>query len=163
MSCFLMILGHISSMRLILFQPDQPGNFGAAIRLCACFGLSLEVVLPCGFALTARAARRAAMDYGHVGDIVRHANLDAAVKSLGDARLVLLTTHGAQDLNRFEFRSDDVLVFGQESEGAPDSLHDAASARVRIPMTDGARSLNLVNSASITLYEALRQTGGLPR
>ncbi|WP_017931851.1 tRNA (cytidine(34)-2'-O)-methyltransferase [Robiginitomaculum antarcticum] len=149
-------------MRLILFQPDQPGNFGAAIRLCACFGLSLEVVLPCGFPLTAKAARRAAMDYGHTGDIIRHANLNAAMKSLGGARLILLTTQGAQDINSFEFCANDALIFGRESEGAPDLLHGAADARVRIPMSGGARSLNLVNSASITLFEALRQTGGLP-
>lgn len=150
-------------MRLILFQPDQPGNFGAAIRLCACFGLSLEVVEPCGFPLTAKAARRAAMDYGHTGDITRHSGLDAVIESQDGARLVLLTTHGADSLADFEFKPNDVLIFGQESAGAPDALHNAATARVKIPMQDGARSLNLVNSASITLYEALRQTQSLPK
>ena len=150
-------------MRLILFQPDQPGNFGAAIRLCACFGLSLEVVEPCGFPLTAKAARRAAMDYGHTGDITRHCGLDAVIESLDGARLVLLTTHGADSLADFEFMPSDVLIFGQESAGAPDALHNAATARVKIPMQDGARSLNLVYSDSITLYEALRQTQSLPK
>jgi len=149
-------------MRLILFQPDQPGNFGAAIRLCACFGLSLEVVEPCGFPLTAKAARRAAMDYGHTGNITRHSALNSVIDSLGGARLVLLTTHGADNLADFKFRPDDVLIFGQESAGAPEALHSAATARVKIPMKEDARSLNLVNSASITLYEALRQTDGLP-
>ena len=103
------------------------------------------------------------MDYGHMGDITRHSGLDAVINSLGNARLVLLTTHGAQSLADFKFKADDVLIFGQESAGAPDALHNAATARVKIPMQEGARSLNLVNSASITLYEALRQTAGLPR
>lgn len=147
-------------MRLVLFQPDMPGNFGAAMRLCACFGLALEVIEPCGFPLTAKALRRAAMDYGAGQDIIRHKSFERFAESLGTARLVLMTTKGAAPLQDFTFKPDDVLIFGRESAGAPDFVHNAAHSRIIIPMADGARSFNLVNSASITLFEALRQTGG---
>lgn len=147
-------------MRLVLFQPDMPGNFGAAMRLCACFGLSLEVVEPCGFPLTAKALRRAAMDYGESHDVVRHKSFDSFADSIGAARLVLMTTKGAQPLQNFTFKADDILIFGQESAGAPDYVHQRADQRIIIPMAETARSFNLVNSASIALFEGLRQTGG---
>lgn len=147
-------------MRLVLFQPDQPGNLGAAMRLCACFGASLEVIEPCGFPLTAKALRRAAMDYGAPEILTRHVDFTAFKATLGESRLILMTTKGAQPLTDFAFRLDDVLIFGQESKGAPDFVHGRANGRVYIPMAEGARSLNLVNSASITLFEAMRQTGG---
>ena len=147
-------------MRLVLFQPDMPGNFGAAMRLCACFGVALEVVEPCGFPLTAKALRRAAMDYGADMDVARHSSFDAFTLTLDQARLVLMTTKGATPLQDFSFQPDDVLIFGRESAGAPEDVHTRADARIIIPMAQGARSFNLVNSASIALFEGLRQTGG---
>lgn len=147
-------------MRLVLFQPDQPGNLGAAMRLCACFGANLEVIEPCGFPLTAKALRRAAMDYGAPDILTRHVNFETFCKTLGESRLILMTTRGAIPLSEFEFKQSDVLIFGQESRGAPDYVHERADGRVIIPMAKGTRSLNLVNSASITLFEAMRQTGG---
>ncbi len=147
-------------MRFVLYQPDMPGNFGAAMRLCACLGTPLEVIEPCGFPLTAKALRRAAMDYGHGADIKRHCSFDSFAKSLGDGRLVLMTTRGAVSLQNFEFTSRDILLFGRESSGVPDNVHSRADARIIIPMAEDARSFNLVNAASITLFEALRQTDG---
>ena len=147
-------------MRLVLFQPDQPGNLGAAMRLCACFGANLEVIEPCGFPLTAKALRRAAMDYGAPDILTRHVNFESFCATLGESRLILMTTRGAIPLSEFKFKDSDVLIFGQESRGAPDYVHERADGRVIIPMAKGARSLNLVNSASITLFEAMRQTGG---
>ena len=147
-------------MRFVLYQPDMPGNFGAAMRLCACLGTQLEVIEPCGFPLTAKALRRAAMDYGHNADIRRHSSFESFETSLGDGRLVLMTTRGAQPLPEFEFTARDILLFGRESSGVPETVHSRADARILIPMADGARSFNLVNAASITLFEALRQTDG---
>jgi len=151
-------------MRLALFQPDIPQNLGAAIRLTACMGVPLEIIEPCAFPLSDKAIRRAAMDYGDVGEVARHASwdqfLDQARKS--GARIVLFTTKGAEPLHRFAFRPDDILLFGRESAGVPDDVHDAADARVIIPIRQGMRSLNLTVSAAIGVAEALRQTGSFP-
>jgi tRNA (cytidine/uridine-2'-O-)-methyltransferase len=148
-------------MRLILYQPDMPGNLGAIMRLCACFAIKCEIVEPCGFPLATKALKRAAMDYGAPSEIVRHISFDALLETLDGARLVLATTKGATALHDFNFLPDDALIFGRESAGAPGFVHEAASGRVIIPMTPGARSLNLASSASITLFEALRQTEAL--
>jgi tRNA (cytidine/uridine-2'-O-)-methyltransferase len=149
-------------MRLALFQPDIPQNLGAALRLGACMGVPVDVIEPCGFPLSDRAVRRAAMDYAEKADVVRHASwprfLDFAERTGG--RLVLFTTAGAQPFQTFAFRPDDVLLFGRESAGAPPEVHEAAEARLFIPLVAGARSLNVVNAAAMALGEALRQTGG---
>jgi len=151
-------------MRLALFQPDIPQNLGAAIRLGACMGVPVDVVEPCGFPLSDRAVRRAAMDYAENAEVVRHASwlrfLEAPERAQG--RLLLFTTRGAEPFHRFRYRPGDVLLFGRESAGAPPEVHQAADARLFIPLAGGARSLNLVNAAAMALAEALRQTGGFP-
>lgn len=147
-------------MRLALYQPDIPQNLGAAIRLCACFGVGLDVIEPCGFPLTDRGLKRAALDYGPQAEIARHASLAAFRATRG--RLVLIETDGAP-LHRFAFAADDVLVLGRESAGSPPELYAAAAAIVRIPMAPGLRSLNVVTAGAVALSEALRQTGGFER
>jgi tRNA (cytidine/uridine-2'-O-)-methyltransferase len=151
-------------MRLALFQPDIPQNLGAAIRLAACLGVPLDVIEPCGFPLSDRALRRAAMDYAQIAEVKRHASWSFfrtdSVTSRG--RLVLFTTKGAQSLHTFAFRPGDILLFGRESAGVPQDVHDSADARVFIPIARGARTLNLVAAAAIGLGEALRQTQGFP-
>jgi tRNA (cytidine/uridine-2'-O-)-methyltransferase len=152
-------------MRLALFQPDIPQNLGAALRLGACLGAAVDVIEPCGFPLSDRAVRRAAMDYAAQAEVVRHASwlrfLEAPERSRG--RLVLFTTRGAAPYQTFAFRPDDVLIFGRESAGAPLEVHEAADARLFIPLAPGARSLNVITAAAIALGEALRQTGGFER
>jgi len=149
-------------MRLALFQPDIPQNLGAALRLGACLGVPVDVIEPCGFPLSDRAARRAALDYAQMAEIVRHASwsrfLDAPERRGG--RLLLFTTQGAEPFHSFQYQADDVLVFGRESAGVPPEVHAAADARLFIPLVPGARSLNVVNAAAMALGEALRQTGG---
>jgi tRNA (cytidine/uridine-2'-O-)-methyltransferase len=145
-------------MRLALFQPAIPQNVGACIRLSACFGVELHVIEPTGFRLDDRAMKRAALDYGPLGHLVRHAGWDEFQRDRSPGRLVLFTTRGATPLNEFVFRPDDVLLFGSESSGAPDFVHEAADARVVIPIRPEARSLNLSVSAGIALWEGLRQT-----
>lgn len=149
-------------MKVILFQPDMAGNLGAVMRSCACLGIPLEVIEPCGFPLTAKALRRTAMDYGAPQTLIRHKSWDAFSKTGESGRLVLLTTQGATPLTQFEFQEGDRLIFGRESAGAPDSVHAAADARIIIPIATGARSFNLATSVAIAAYEALRQTTGLP-
>ncbi|MDB2438464.1 tRNA (cytidine(34)-2'-O)-methyltransferase [Hellea sp.] len=149
-------------MKIILYQPDMAGNLGAVMRSCACFGIELEVIEPCGFPLTAKALRAAAMDYGAPETLKRHASWENFKDNRESGRLVLFTTKGASPLTQFEFRPNDRLLFGRESAGVPEAVHSAAQARVVIPIAKGARSFNLATSVAIAAFEALRQTGKLP-
>lgn len=149
-------------MRLALFQPDIPQNLGAAVRLAACLGLELEVIEPCAFPLGDRAMKRAALDYGPLAQAIRHDGWSdfLAHPARKEGRLVLFTTKAAEPLHGFLFAPGDTLLFGQESKGAPDHVHEAAEARLKIPIRPEARSLNLVSACAIAAAEALRQTGG---
>ena len=149
-------------MLLALFQPDIPQNLGAALRLGACLDVPVEVIEPCGFPLSDRAIRRAAMDYGDPAEVRRYSGW-ADFRAARRGRIVLFTTKGAQSLYDFSFRPDDTLLFGRESLGVPDDVHAAADARVIIPLSPGRRSFNLTVSAAIGLSEALRQTNGFPK
>lgn len=151
-------------MRLALFQPDIAGNVGAVMRLCACWRVPLDIILPCGFAMSDRQLKRAAMDYGAVAEVSRHADFNAfAATALKDgSRLIALTAKGDTLLHDLIFKGDDILLLGQESAGIPDFVQSQAAARLRIPMATGLRSLNLGMAAGIALGEALRQTGGFP-
>ena len=149
-------------MRVILYQPDIAGNLGAVMRTCACLGAPLEIIEPCGFPLTAKSLRRTAMDYGAPETLKRHKDWQSFRVANSLERMVLLTTKGATPLPDFQFRPTDHLIFGRESAGVPDEVHAAADQRIIIPMVTGMRSFNLATSVAITLYEALRQTEGLP-
>jgi len=142
-------------MRLALFQPAIPQNVGACIRLSACFGLELDVVGPTAFRMDDRAMKRAALDYGPLSHLTAHADWHAFQAARPAGRLVLFTTKGATPLTDFVFQPDDVLLFGSEPTGAPDFVHQAADARVVIPIRPGARSLNLAVSAGIAVYASL--------
>ncbi|MBE7218648.1 MAG: tRNA (cytidine(34)-2'-O)-methyltransferase, partial [Caulobacteraceae bacterium] len=122
-------------MRLALFQPDIPQNLGAAIRLAACLGVALDVIEPCGFPLSDKGLKRAAMDYGRLVEPVLHPSWTAflAASERTQGRLVLITTRGAEPLHDFRFAPGDTLIFGRESAGAPEEVHAAAQARVVIP------------------------------
>lgn len=151
-------------MRLALFQPDIPQNLGAAIRLSACLGVGLDVIEPCGFPLSDKALRRAAMDYARIADVRRYpAWLNFRTESVtSGGRLVLFTTRSAAPFQGFRFSESDILLFGRESAGVPDEVHDAADARLVIPLVAGARSLNVVTAAALALGEALRQINAFP-
>lgn len=149
-------------MRLALYQPQIPQNVGACIRLSACLGVDLHVIGPTGFTFDDRAMKRAALDYGPLAHMTRHADWDAFLRDRPAGRIVLFTTRGATRLDAFDFRAEDVLLFGSETSGVPDVVHAAADARIVIPIMPGARSANLSVSAGIGLFEGLRQTGGLP-
>lgn len=147
-------------MRLALYQPDNPMNVGAAIRLAACFDVALDVIRPCGFPLSSRELNRAAMDYRADAEMVLHDDWEIYLQQKSaDARLVLLTTRGAVGHTEFRFQPDDILLLGRESTGVPDHVHDRADHRVVVPMVPGARSLNVVVSGAVVMSEALRQLG----
>jgi tRNA (cytidine/uridine-2'-O-)-methyltransferase len=150
-------------MRLALFQPDIAPNAGAMLRLCACFGVAADVIEPCGFVWSDAKLRRAGMDYLDQVELRRHASWDAFRAARGPGRLVLLTTSGDVALPGFAFRADDTLMVGRESAGVPAEVHEAADARLVIPLARGARSLNVALAAAIALGEALRQTGQWPQ
>ena len=153
-------------MRLALFNPQIPQNVGACIRISACFGVELHVIEPVGFSFDDRSMKRAALDYGPLGHMTRHADWEAFQAARdrareGWGRLVLFTTKGATRLDDFVFEAGDTLLFGSETAGAPEHVHAAADARVVIPIRPGARSMNLSVSAGVGLFEGLRQTGAL--
>jgi tRNA (cytidine/uridine-2'-O-)-methyltransferase len=151
-------------MRLALFQPDIPQNLGAMLRLVACFEVGLDVIEPCAFPLSDKSLRRAALDYGELADAKRHDSWEKFLSApeRGAGRLVLLTTKGAQRFDQFAFQPGDTLLLGQESAGVPQAVHARADARVFIPISSRARSMNVVVAAAIALAEALRQTRRFP-
>lgn len=153
----------VPPVRLVLFQPDIPQNLGAVIRLSACFDLPLEIVEPCGFPLTDVRAKRAALDYGPEAVVTRHASWESfATSAVARAgRLILFTTKGSVPLQDFRFTESDLLMFGRESAGVPEEVAAGIPDRVRIPLSPGARSLNVAMSAGIAAFEAMRQLGAV--
>jgi tRNA (cytidine/uridine-2'-O-)-methyltransferase len=149
-------------LRLALYEPDIPQNTGALLRLAACFGVAIDLIEPLGFLYDDRRLKRAALDYAALARVRRHPSWTAFVAGReADSRLVLMTTSGNVALDRFVFAPGDTILLGRESAGVPQQVHDAADARVVIPLRGGARSLNVALAGAIALYEALRQTGGL--
>ena len=148
-------------MELALYQPDIPQNTGAMIRTCACLGVPVHIIEPCGFPFSDKGLRRAGLDYLELAEITRHNSWDHfnEWRKGSGKRLVLLTTKAATPYTDFEFLSGDILLAGRESAGVPDALHKCVDARVIIPMQKGARSLNVAVAAAMVLGEALRQMG----
>jgi tRNA (cytidine/uridine-2'-O-)-methyltransferase len=155
-------------MRLALYQPDIAQNTGTILRMCACLGVSVDVIGPTGFDMSDRTLKRAALDYLDYVDLTRHASFATFMAQRNTAkpageRLILLTTHADTGHCDFQFSKDDTLMLGRESAGCPEAVHDCVDARIAIPMRPGLRSLNVALAAAIVLGEALRQTGGYPR
>lgn len=149
-------------MRIALFEPEIAGNVGAVLRLGACLGVAVDLIEPLGFAWDDRRVRRTAMDYIDHVEVARHSDFDAFRATTGSARLVLFTTKATQSAYDFEYRADDVLLFGKESAGVPASVTEVCDARLRVPIRAEVRSFNLAMTTALALGEALRQTGGLP-
>jgi tRNA (cytidine/uridine-2'-O-)-methyltransferase len=145
-------------MRLALYQPDIPQNTGTIIRLCACLGIPLDIIEPCGFAFSSRELKRAALDYGPMADVERHQSWQTFQASHPTTtRIVLLTTKAPQSIFEFAFRENDTLMMGSEQSGVPEDVHDAVANRISIPMLPEARSLNIAIAAGIAVSEAGRQ------
>lgn len=150
----------MTRLRIALYQPDIPGNTGTILRLAACLGLAVDIIEPAGFVLSDKNLRRAGMDYLASVTMTRHVNFERfdAWRRGENRRLVLASTKAAGRYTDFTFRDDDVLLFGRESAGVPEAVHDGADARLLIPMVDGQRSINVAVSAAMIAGEALRQT-----
>ncbi|WP_436116809.1 tRNA (cytidine(34)-2'-O)-methyltransferase [Phyllobacterium sp. LjRoot231] len=148
-----------TDLRVALYQPDIPGNTGTILRMAACFGVGVDIIEPAGFDISDRALKRAGMDYLEQAALTRHANWEQFQEwRLGQKRRVLLfSTKAAEPYTQFTFLPGDILLFGRESAGVPDDVHQAADARLIIPMVAGGRSLNLALSAAIATAEAQRQ------
>lgn len=150
-------------MRIALYEPDIPQNAGTLIRLAACLGAAIDLIEPCGFLLDDRRLRRAGLDYVEMAAVRRHSSWQAFLAARDPmARLILMTTRGELAHHRFAFAASDTLLLGRESAGVPEEVHAAATARLRIPMLAGRRSLNVALAGAIALAEAMRQTGLLP-
>ncbi len=150
-------------MRLALYQPDIAQNTGTMLRLAACLGVGVDVIAPTGFDMTDRTLRRAGLDYLTHVEIVRHASFAdfETARQRSGSRLVLLTTRAELAYTSFGFRASDILLVGRESAGVPEAVHQAADARLVIPIRPGLRSLNVAVAAAMALGEALRQTDGI--
>ena len=145
-------------MHIVLVEPEIPGNTGNIARLCAATGASLHLVRPLGFSVDDRYLKRAGLDYWHLVDIHYYDSVEEVLAAYPDAPRFLLTTHAHRSYTRVEYTKDSLLIFGKESAGLPEAFRMAREDEcIRIPMVPEARSLNLANSVSIVLYEALRQ------
>lgn len=148
-------------MQLALYEPDIPQNTGAILRLAACLGVGVDIIEPAGFVMTDKRLKRAGMDYIDRATIRTHASwcaFEAArAAALPPNRLVLLTVSGDTSHVAFRFRADDILMVGRESVGVPADVEAAADARIRIPIREGLRSLNVATALAMVLGEALRQ------
>ena len=147
-------------MRIALYEPDIPQNTGTILRLCACLGVGVDIIEPAGFPTSDRAFRRAGMDYLDQVEIMRHASWGEFERRRLEARsrLILFTTQASLSYLDHTYRADDILLFGRESSGVPSAVHEAADARVLVPMREGLRSLNVAMAVAMAVGEALRQT-----
>lgn len=150
--------------RIVLYQPDIPHNTGAILRFAACLGVGVDLIEPAGFDLSDRGLKRAGMDYVEQAMLTRHPSFETfeAARRESGARFILFTTAAGRAYFDFAFRSDDYLVFGRESAGVPDFVHERADERLIVPMRPGLRSINLAMTVALATAEALRQTGGFP-
>lgn len=146
-------------LRIALYQPDIAGNTGTILRFAACMGLAVDIVEPAGFDLSDRNLKRAGMDYLEMAALTRHVDWQAFEerRRAEGRRLVLLSTRAAMPYADFSFSPRDTLLFGRESAGVPENVHEAADARLLIPMQPGARSLNIALSVAMAAGEAIRQ------
>jgi len=148
-------------LRIALYQPDIAGNTGTILRFAACLGLGVDIIEPAGFPLSDKALKRAGMDYLEMAALTRHIDWNAFEdwRRKDGRRLVLLSTKAAAPYTNFSFADGDILLFGRESAGVPDLVHQAADARLTIPMQGSARSINVALSVAMVAGEAVRQLG----
>jgi tRNA (cytidine/uridine-2'-O-)-methyltransferase len=147
-------------MKIALYEPDIPQNTGTILRLAACLGVGAHLIEPAGFPVTDRAFRRAGMDYLDQVDLTRHASWTAfdAWRRENGLRLVLFSTRATVSYLDHAYGADDILLFGRESAGVPEAVHQAADVRLTIPIRPGLRSLNVAMACAMAVGEALRQT-----
>ena len=142
---------------IALYQPDIPQNTAAIIRLCCCFNTTIEIIEPCGFNLNDGRFKRVAMDYLEKIKIIKHQSYESFLISKKNTRIILMTTKAKKKYNKFKFKLNDTILFGRESEGVPKVVHDNSFERLKVPLKNNSRSLNVAMTAGIVLSEALKQ------
>jgi tRNA (cytidine/uridine-2'-O-)-methyltransferase len=147
-------------LHVVLIEPEIPGNTGNIARLCAATGMELHLVKPLGFSTDDKYLKRAGLDYWHLVKVHYHENFDEVLAAYRGCNFYYCSTKAPRSYTSVTFTQDDILVFGKETAGIPESILKAHwDSCVRIPMIEDARSLNLSNSVAIVAYEALRQLG----
>ena len=144
--------------KIALYEPDIPQNTAAIIRTCACLGAKLEIIEPCGFHLSDKRFKRVVMDYMDWDKINIYQSSDKFFEAKKNQRIVLMTTKASVSYTEFKFDKNDTILFGRESAGVPESVHQLINDRLKIPMSEDTRSLNIASSVAIILAESLRQT-----
>jgi tRNA (cytidine/uridine-2'-O-)-methyltransferase len=144
--------------KIALFEPDIPQNTAAIIRTCACLGAKLEIIEPCGFFLNDKRFKRVVMDYLDEKQIKFYENFEHFYKQNKNQRIILMTTKASMPYTKFKFEKNDTILFGRESAGVPENIHKLIKDRLKIPMQNNKRSLNVATSVAIILAESLKQT-----
>ena len=148
----------IRGPKIALFEPDIPQNTAAIIRTCACLGAKLEIIEPCGFLLSDKRFKRVVMDYMDKKEIRFYPSFDSFLKAKKNQRIILMTTKASVSYINFKFNINDTILFGRESAGVPENIHKIVEYRLKIPMKNNKRSLNIASSVAIILSESLKQT-----
>jgi len=144
-------------INIVLYKPDIPQNTAAIVRLSACLDLKIHIIEPCGFNLDDSRFKRVAMDYTELSQIVRYSDFENfEIKNL-KSRIILMTTKSKKSYHQFKFKKNDFLLFGRESAGVPNEIHKKIKDRLKIPLSEKARSLNVAMSVAIVASEALKQ------
>ena len=142
---------------IALYKPDIPQNTASILRLCACFGLKTHIIEPCGFNLNDSRFKRVIMDYVNQSSIIRYENFKELLNKNKKSRIILLSTKAKKSLFKFNFRKHDIILLGRESKGVPENIHRELNNKLKIPISNNTRSLNVTVAASISAAEALRQ------
>ncbi len=142
---------------IALYKPDIPQNTASILRLCACLGLKLHIIEPCGFNLNDSRFKRVIMDYVNQSSIMRYENFKELLNKNKKSRVILLSTKAKKSLFKFNFRKHDIILLGRESKGVPENIHRELNNKLKIPISNNTRSLNVTVAASISAAEALRQ------
>jgi len=145
-------------LKIALFEPDIPQNTAAIIRTCSCLGAKLEIIEPCGFLISDKRFKRVVMDYMNEKEIKFYQSSDDFFKSKKNQRIILMTTKASVSYIEFKFDKNDTILFGRESAGVPENIHKIIKNRLKIPMKNNMRSLNIASSVAIILAESLKQT-----
>ena len=144
--------------KIALFEPDIPQNTAAIIRTCSCLGAKLEIIEPCGFLLSDKRFKRVVMDYLNEKEIKFYRSSEDFFESKKNERVILMTTKASKSYAEFKFKKNDTILFGRESAGVPEKIHKLIKNRLKIPMKNNMRSLNIASSVAIILAESLKQT-----
>jgi tRNA (cytidine/uridine-2'-O-)-methyltransferase len=144
-------------INIVLYKPDIPQNTAAIVRLSACLNLKLHIIEPCGFNLDDSRFKRVAMDYIHLSKLIKYPDFETFLEKNQKSRIILMTTKSKKFYHQFKFKKNDFLLFGRESAGVPNKIHEKIKDKLKVPLSGKARSLNIATTVAIVGSEALKQ------